>query len=274
MLLYPNAKINIGLNIVSQRDDGYHDIETVFYPIPLCDRLLVERDENVAGIVLDSGSGMGLDCRDEDNLVVRVYRQMSLHYGISGVSVSLEKHIPTGAGLGGGSSDAAYTAIALNELFALGLSKEDLKREVGALGADCAFFVENSPSFATGIGDRLQPVDLSLEGYAFLLVKPNEVSVNTKKAYQGVVPCVPEVSLPEIIKEPIAKWEGAVVNDFERSVFASYPRIGEIKRALYSLGAVYASMSGSGASVFGLFAKDTLPYDLRFENCFVYRTVL
>lgn len=274
MLLYPNAKINIGLNIVSRRDDGYHNIETIFYPIPLCDRLRVERDEQVAEIALESGRGMVLDCSDDDNLVVRVYRQMSSHYGISGVRAVLNKQIPTGAGLGGGSSDAAYTAIALNELFHLGLSKEELRREVGALGADCAFFIENSPSFATGIGDRLQPVRLSLGGWEFVLVKPNEVSVNTKAAYQGVVPCVPEISLPEVIKMPIEKWRGRVVNDFECSVFAAYPRIGEIKRALYGLGAVYASMSGSGASVFGLFAKDSLPCELPFENCFVYRTVL
>lgn len=274
MLLYPNAKINIGLNIVSRRDDGYHNIETIFYPIPLCDRLRVERDEQVASIVLDSASGMGAGCPDEDNLVVRVYRRMSSHYSLSGVRAVLNKQIPTGAGLGGGSSDAAHTAIALNELFALGLSKEELKREVGALGADCAFFVENSPSFATGIGDRLQPVRLSLEGYEFVLVKPNEVSVNTKTAYQGVVPCIPKISLLEAIKMPIEKWRGSIVNDFECSVFAAYPRIGEIKRALYDSGAIYASMSGSGASVFGLFAKDSLPCELPFENCFVYRTVL
>lgn len=274
MLLCPNAKVNLGLNIVSRRADGYHNLETIFYPIPLCDALEVEKDSTVEGIAFTADGDFRLDCEDADNLVCRVYRQMASKYPLSGVRVRLTKHIPFGAGLGGGSSDAAYIAVALDRLFGLHLSTEQLQQEVRTMGADCAFFVANSPAFATGIGDMLHPIPLSLRGYEFVLVKPNDIAVNTRTAYQGIVPKVPAMSLQETIMRPIDRWRDTVVNDFESSVFAAYPAIGEVKETLYALGALYASMSGSGASVFGLFKKGTLPTNLPFSNCFVFRTVL
>ncbi len=274
MLLYPNAKINLGLNIVSRRPDGYHNLETVFFPVPVCDTLQIERDDAIPSIAFTTADGIPLDCSDADNIIVRLYQQMRKKYAIGGVRIQLSKHIPFGAGLGGGSSDAAYAALALNDLFHLALSKEELKKEVSTLGADCAFFVENRPCYATGIGDVLQPIELSLNGYEMLLVKPNDISVNTKTAYQGIVPHQPAFPLLRALQSPIEQWKNVIVNDFERTVFAGYPLIAALKQRMYEAGAIYASMSGSGAAVFGLFRQGVLPESLTFSNCFIFRTIL
>ena len=274
MLLRPNAKINLGLNIVSRRPDGYHNLETVFFPVPVCDTLQIERDDTVSSIVFSAADGLLLDCSDSDNLVVRLCRQIQKKYALGGMRIRLSKHIPFGAGLGGGSSDAAFAAIALNELFSLALSKEELKQEVRSLGADCAFFVENRPCYATGIGDILQPIDLSLQGYELLLVKPDGISVNTKTAYQGIVPRQPAFPLLQAVQLPVEQWEGLVVNDFEPAVFRAYPLVADIKQRLYDAGAVYAAMSGSGAAVFGLFRQGVLSDSLAFADCFTSRILL
>lgn len=274
MLLLPNAKINIGLNIVSRRQDGYHNIETIFMPIPLNDTLYVERDDSLASLLFTTADGMTLDCSNNENIIVRLYRQMAMRYALGGVRITLTKHIPFGAGLGGGSSDAAFAAKALNKLFNLNLTNNQLKQEVSLLGADCAFFIENKPCFATGIGDILQPVEISLIGYELLLIKPDNISVNTKTAYQGITPKKPLINLQEAVRMPIEQWKDTIFNDFENTVFNAYPYIRTVKEQCYRLGAVYAAMSGSGASVFGLFKQGTLPQKLTFGKDFVYRTIL
>ncbi len=265
MKLYPNAKINIGLNVVERRADGYHNLETVFFPLQLCDQLEVNRVVG-SGECVFRQAGLVVDCAPEDNLIVRTFERMKPLLGGDGVEIDFAKHIPFGAGLGGGSSDAAHTAIALNELFDLRLSKQELIDIVRPLGADCAFFIENSPCLATGIGDVLQPFELSLEGYSLVLVKPN-VHVSTKAAYQGITPRRPAHSLAELIQLPVTEWRGKVHNDFEDSVFPQFPEIARTKELLYELGATYAAVSGSGASVFGLFEAEAVPRKSAFVEC-------
>lgn len=277
MLLHPNAKLNIGLCVTGRRPDGYHDIDTVFLPIRLHDSLTIERDDNLSGIQFRTTEGIALDCTDEDNLIVRTYRRFAEHYPVGGVHVTFRKQIPFGAGLGGGSSDAAHTAIALNSLFSLSLSKEQLKKEVSPIGADCAFFIENTPCHATGIGDRLVPFPLSLQGYGLLLVKP-DIHVSTKTAYSGITPRQPAHTLTDSLRLPVEQWKSRVVNDFEQNVFSSFPAIGAIKQRLYDMGAAYAAMSGSGASVFGIFPLADCPGTKEaaavFNDCFVYTEAL
>lgn len=259
MLLFPNCKINIGLRVVRKREDGYHDLETVFYPIKgLRDELEVERVNSQESRAQSNWSfvqeGLAVDCAAEDNLIMKCYRQMAERYPqIGPVRIRLRKNIPFGAGLGGGSSDAAHMAIALNELFALGLSREQLVQEVRSLGADCAFFIYNEPCFATGIGDILTPLPLSLSGKRIIMVKP-DIHVSTREAYLGLAlsadtaPHTPPCTIEEMLR---------LSNDFEQTVFALHPKLAEIKQHLIDAGAVYAAMSGSGSTVFGLFENDT-----------------
>ena len=245
MILLPNCKINLGLRVVRKREDGYHDLETIFVPIyGLHDELEISQQPiaNSQQPIIFTQEGIAVDCRPEDNLIVKCYRQMKANYPqIGNVKVRFKKNIPFGAGLGGGSSDAAHMAIALNELFALGLSKEELAKEVASLGADCPFFIYNVPCYAEGIGDRLTPIDLDLKGIRIVLIKPEE-GVSTKEAYSGIRPN----------PSPFDRK----TNDFEKTVFPLHPIIGEIKKRLLDAGAFYASMSGSGSTVFGLFKND------------------
>ncbi len=255
MLLHPNAKLNIGLNIVERRPDGYHNIETIFYPIPLCDTLEVCKNEGVEDYRLDCG-GLVIDASPEDNLLIKAYRAMQRTYGVRGVDIRFEKGIPFGAGLGGGSADAAFMLRTLNEEFNLGASSEELRAIASTIGADCPFFIDNIPTYAEGIGDVFSPVKIDLSGYHLLLVKPN-VHVSTPAAYRGVTPQRPGRNLREVIeREPIKEWKHWVVNDFEKSVFAQFPELGEIKQLLYERGALYAAMSGSGSTLYGLFDKE------------------
>lgn len=249
MLLYPNCKINIGLRVVRKREDGYHDLETVFYPIfPLHDELEIvpasEFDFRQEGIVVD--------CPPEQNLIIRCYRSMRQKYPeIGEVSIRFRKNIPFGAGLGGGSSDAAHTAIALNQLFRLGLTREQLAAEVRPLGADCPFFIYNTPCFAEGIGDLLTPIDFSLKGYRIVMIKP-ACGVSTREAYSGLH--LSDNEQNKCTNVQIAKFTNLqITNDFEQSVFPLHPEIAYIKKRLQGAGAFYASMSGSGSTVFGLF---------------------
>ncbi len=247
----PCAKLNLGLNIVGRRADGYHDIKTVFYPIPLCDELEIEQ----ADVDSFSLSGIPLVGNVESNLVLRAIGMLrDKGYNIPPLRVRLEKNIPSGAGLGGGSSDAAFTVRMLNEMFTLGLSAEEMKRLVATLGADCAFFIEAKPAFAEGIGDVLSPIDLDLSGLFLVLVKPDDV-VSTREAYALTTPRVPTLSLREAVRGDISTWRDSMVNDFEESVFPLHPEIAAVKRSLYAQGAIYASMSGSGSSVFALFRE-------------------
>lgn len=264
MILYPNCKINLGLRVIRKRPDGYHDLETVFVPIyGLHDKLEVESVQHsaISNQISFEQEGIAVDCPAEDNLIVKCYRQMRAKYPqIGDVAVRFKKNIPFGAGLGGGSSDAAHMAVALNELFGLRLTKEQLAAEVKPLGADCPFFVYNTPCYAEGIGDLLTPVELDLEGIRIIMIKPEE-GVSTKEAYSGITRH-PEVAgeiqkAVSMMRQKCTEIDDTIfVNDFEATVFPLHPQIAAIKKRLLDAGAFYASMSGSGSTVFGLFKND------------------
>lgn len=269
MIVYPNAKINIGLNVVAKRPDGYHDLETVFYPIPLQDALEIHDAGDSRNDYELKISGDPLDGGPEDNLVVKAFRMLKADFPerVKPVRIFLYKHIPTGAGLGGGSSDGAFMLKALNERFSLGLSEEQLEGYATRLGADCPFFIKNRPAFAQGIGNVFTPLSLSLAGYSLVLVKP-DVFVSTRDAYRAVAPQRPQTSLKELVAAPIGTWADTVHNDFERSVFQKYPEIAAIKDRLYDLGAVFAAMSGSGSAIYGLFPFPLKDVDTLFSGYF------
>ena len=269
MILYPNCKLNIGLRVISKRADGYHNLETLFYPVfGLCDRLEITPS---AAFSFTQG-GIVVDCPAEDNLIIRCYRRMRERYPqIGDVKIVFDKHIPFGAGLGGGSSDAAHTAIALNEIFGLGLSREQLAAEVAPLGADCAFFVYNTPCLAEGIGEVLTPVPFSLDGFRLVMLKP-DIHVSTREAYGGIRLSGDQPSLAELVRSAVSgqqsavssqamarellKHEDIVYNDFERTVFPLHPELAALKKRLQNAGAFYAAMSGSGSTVYGLFRAE------------------
>lgn len=255
MITFPKAKINLGLNVVERRADGYHNIETVFFPVPLTDALELHR--------MDDGFPSAVDCDlkvtnmniagcEQDNLVVRAYKLLAADFKLPRVHVHLHKGIPTQAGMGGGSSDCAAMISLLNESFSLGLGIDEMESYAVKLGADCPFFITSRPAYAEGIGEKLQPIDLQLEGWHLGVVRP-DIPVPTKEAYARIKPTPTVKKCREIVMQPVETWREELVNDFEKSVFAIHPEIGSIKERLYSLGAVYAAMSGSGSSVFGLF---------------------
>lgn len=268
MICFPNAKINLGLNVVNKRPDGYHNIETVFYPIPVKDALEIVAAETFSF----TQTGIPVDAPAEKNLAIRALNLLKTSYTIPPLEVHLLKAIPFGAGLGGGSADAAFMLRLLNDFCRLGIPQEELEELAASIGADCPFFIRNTPVFASGIGNVFEPVELSLKGYHLCLVKP-DIAVPTPEAYSGVKPMAPAVSLKDILKTPVDKWRSAMVNDFEFSVFARHPVIGKIKEDLYQAGAVYASMSGSGSSVFGLF-RDPVERKELFPGCFVWEGLL
>ena len=271
MLTFPNAKINLGLNITEKRPDGYHNLETIFYPIPVEDALEIN--------ILNEGNtkfrlhqaGLEIAGEAENNLVVKAYRLLDAEFNLPPVDIHLFKRIPLGAGLGGGSADGAFMLKLLNEKFGLGLTDEALEDYAARLGADCAFFIKNRPTYAEGIGNIFSPVTLSLEGYQIWLVKP-DVFVSTKDAFAKIKPHRPAPSLKQVIELPIEEWKGHMVNDFEESVFPQFPAIGAIKEEMYRQGAIYASMSGSGSSVYGLFKADAQLPDVDFgKKAFIYK---
>lgn len=269
MKVYPNCKINLGLNIVERRADGYHNLETVFYPIPLCDELDIEK----AAQETFEMDGMTIEGKPADNLVMRAVALLRENgYAIPPLRIRLTKRIPSGAGLGGGSSDAAHTVRLLNEMFGLRISTQRMAEMVCRLGADCPFFIHNTPVFAEGIGDVIQPVALDLAGWHLTLVKP-DVFVSTKEAYAMVRPRRPDTGVREIVSRPVEEWKDSLGNDFEGSVFPSHPAIREVKERLYGRGAVYASMSGSGSSVFSLSRKPILLGN-DFSDCFCFQCAL
>ena len=254
MKLYPNCKINIGLRVVGKREDGYHNLETIFYPIyGLHDELEITK-----GTGRFMQEGIVVDCDPKKNLIWRCYDLMcSLYPQIEDVDIRLTKNIPFGAGLGGGSSDAAFTAKALNEIFELELTKDELVHIVSQLGADCAFFIYNTPCFATGIGDELTPIDLDLSGKRLIMIKP-EVSISTREAYAYIVESGKlKVERSRIVQEVESLELEHYINDFEASVFPTHPILGQIKKRLLDAGAFYAAMSGSGSTIYGLFENDT-----------------
>jgi len=255
MLSFPNAKINLGLNIIERRPDQFHNIETIFYPVPIADILeIIESTElkgNKVEIVI---TGMDIPGDSENNLCVKAYKLMDKLYHLPPVKIHLHKIIPTGAGLGGGSSDGAFTLSLLNGLFSLNLTNAQLIDHAAELGSDCPFFIENKPAFGTEKGNILKTIALNLSGYYFVLVKPS-VSVGTAEAYKGVKPLKPEQSVNALVKLPIALWKDKIVNDFEQSIFPNHSIIKQIKNDFYDAGAIYASMTGSGSAVYGIFEK-------------------
>lgn len=253
MIAFPNIKINLGLSITEKRPDGYHNLETVFYPVALEDALEIRTSPNADRKFTLHQHGMEIAGNPEDNLVVKAYLLMDKEFHLPPVEIHLYKHIPSGAGLGGGSSDAAFMLKLLNDHYQLGVSEEQLEVYAATLGADCAFFIKNRPIFAEGIGNIFSPVELSLNGYQIMIIKPN-VFVSTREAFSNIHPHRPKYPVREAIQRPVQEWKDTLINDFEASVFPQHPVIGEIKEELYHQGAIYASMSGSGSSVFGLFA--------------------
>lgn len=256
MILFPPAKINLGLNVLRKRPDGFHDIETVFYPIPLKDALEIVPS---AGTV-NSFNAYGLDIPGDpaENLCLKAVELIRDEFQTPPVDIFLYKAIPTGAGLGGGSSDAAATLNILNNLFALHLSDFELKKFAAKLGSDCSFFVRLVPAFASGRGEVLCEIQLNLNAYSLVLVLPG-IHVPTAAAYRAITPKVPEWRLDKLADLPLQDWKNLVVNDFEESVFKQFPVLAEIRQKLYDAGAIYASMSGSGSSVYGLFPKGGVP---------------
>lgn len=272
MLVYPNAKINIGLNIVSKRPDGYHNLETVFYPIQLTDTLSIERtDSSQPELHVD---GIKIEGEMEDNLVMKAFRLLEKDFHLTGVSMRLTKGIPSQAGLGGGSSDAAFTLKALNELFHLELSDEKLEDYAVKLGADCPFFIKNKPVFAEGTGNIFTPIGtLPLKGCHLVLVKP-EIYVSTKEAFQHVNPQFPTEKLTVLLRHPRGSWKDNIGNDFEKSIFPAHPALKAIKEKLYEKGAFYASMSGSGSSIYGIFEHPVENVEEVFPHSFCRQIIL
>lgn len=270
MITFPCSKINLGLDIVSKRPDGYHNLETIFYPIPLEDALEITVN-NRADAPEYTFKMFNATFKDgeSDNLVIKAYKLLAANHTLPKVDISLYKHIPTGAGLGGGSSDAAFTLKMLNKIASLNLTDEKLEEYAAQIGADCAFFIKARPAFATGIGNILTPVDEYLKGYHLVLVKP-DIHISTKEAYSLVVPSIPAVSLADTMSRPVNMWASSMKNDFERSVFAKFPETEKIKENLYRMGALYASMSGSGSSFFGIFdnPQDEEQIKTLFPDCF------
>ncbi len=267
MICFPNAKINLGLNVVEKRPDGYHNLETIFLPIGVKDALEIVPDPSLTTPYEWHNSGIEVDTPADQNIVIKALAMMrEKHPRIPPVKIHLHKNIPFGAGLGGGSADGAFMLNLLNHYFDLDETSASLESMAARLGADCAFFINNQPAFATGIGNILQPICIDLKGYYLGLVIP-PVHVSTPEAYRHVKPAYPRVRLLDAITQPIEKWKDVVLNDFEMSVFPKYPQIEALKQDLYNQGAVYASMSGSGAAVFGIFAQKP---DIVADGCFVF----
>ena len=277
MISFPIAKINLGLNVVEKRPDGYHNLQTVFYPVPIKDALEVH--------VMDEAFPSDYDCDlkvtnitiegdEQCNLVVRAYQLLKQDFPtLPRIHSHLWKGIPTQAGMGGGSSDCAYMMLLLNQQFQLGLTDEQLIEYAAKLGADCAFFILSRPCYAEGIGEKLQPIDLSLSGYYIAVVRP-DIPVPTKEAFSRIRPHYPAQNCRETVMQPVETWRDTLINDFEESVFALHPEIGNIKQQLYDMGATYAAMSGSGSALFGLFKKQPDSLSQEFPNMFTFSSIL
>jgi len=253
MILFPPAKINLGLNVLRKREDSFHDIDTCMITIPLTDVLEVLPANNFSF----RQTGLSISGSEEDNLVVKAYRLMQREYQVEPVSIHLLKNIPMGAGLGGGSSDAAYTILALNEIFSLQLPKEKLRELAAELGSDCPYFIENIPQIAKERGDILIPINLELKGYYIKLINPG-IHIGTSEAYANIGLYKGEGSVEDILQHPISEWKLELQNSFENAVFTNYPQLANLKNALYEEGAVYASMTGSGSTLYGIFKN--VPY--------------
>ncbi len=277
MITFPVAKINLGLNVVEKRPDGYHNLQTVFYPVPMMDALEI--------VPMSDGFPSDVDCDlkvtnitiegdEQRNLVVRAYQLLKADFpDMPRVHAHLWKGIPTQAGMGGGSSDCGYMIRLLNETFDMGLSSEQMQQYAARLGADCAFFIESSACYAEGIGERLQPIDLDLSGWHIGVVRP-DIPVPTKEAFSRIHPHYPALNCREAVMQPVETWRDTLTNDFEESVFVLHPEIGAVKEQLYKMGATYAAMSGSGSALFGLFKDEPDALRQTFPDMFTFSGVL
>ncbi|WP_299269561.1 4-(cytidine 5'-diphospho)-2-C-methyl-D-erythritol kinase [uncultured Prevotella sp.] len=274
MIDFPCAKINLGLNITEKRADGYHNLETVFFPIPICDALEIKTmDERFpSNVACDlKVTGNNVCCNENDNLIVKAYNMIAADFDIPRVHAHLYKNIPSEAGLGGGSSDAAYMIRLLDQRFRINIGNAEMEKYAARLGADCPFFITAEPSYAEGIGEILSPVNITnnnLEGYSLVVVKP-QIAVSTKEAFSNITPRKPLMCCREIVAQPIETWKDALCNDFEESIFGIYPKLNDIKNRIYTLGAAYAQMSGSGSSLFGIFKSDVDEQSIKneFADC-------
>ena len=277
MITFPIAKINLGLNAVERRPDGYHNLQTVFYPVPLKDALEVQVMDKAFPSEYDCDlkvTNITIDGDEQKNLVVRAYQLLKKDFSdLPRIHTHLWKGIPTQAGMGGGSSDCAYMLLLLNQQFHLGLTDKQLIQYAAQLGADCAFFILSHPCYAEGIGEKLQPIDLSLTGYHMAVVRP-DIPVPTKEAFSRIHPHYPAINCREAVMQPVETWRETLINDFEESVFTLHPEIGEIKQQLYDMGATYAAMSGSGSALFGLFKEQPDSLSQAFPNMFTFSTSL
>ena len=275
MITFPCCKINLGLNIVAKRPDGYHELETVFYPVPLCDALEIKKMDNEfpSPTPIDlKVTGNAVECDERKNLVVKAYHLLAQDYKLPRLHAHLVKRIPMQAGLGGGSADAAYMIRLLDERFRLNMGNAEMERYAAQLGADCAFFIRSETAYATGIGEILAPVDNdenNLEGYYLALVKP-DVAVSTAEAFAGITPKKPVKNCRDIVRQPIDTWRTELTNDFEQTIFAIHPILATIKEKLYKNGALYAQMSGSGSTIFGIFGQKPKNLDDLFPDIFTY----
>lgn len=270
---FPIAKINLGLNVVEKRPDGYHNLQTVFYPVPLKDALEVQVMDNAFPSDYDCDlkvTNATIDGDEQRNLVVRAYQLLKKDFPtLPRIHTHLWKGIPTQAGMGGGSSDCAYMLLLLNQQFHLGLTEKQLIDYAAQLGADCAFFILSRPCYAEGIGEKLQPIDLSLNGYYLAVVRP-DIPVPTKEAFSRIHPHYPAQNCRETVMQPVETWRDTLVNDFEESVFTLHPEIGDIKQQLYNMGATYAAMTGSGSALYGLFKERPDRLSQTFPNMFTF----
>jgi len=264
MISFPNCKINLGLKIIERRSDGFHNIESIFYPVNLTDVLEIIKSKD--GIFSFQTGGIKVPGKNDDNLCKKAYEILCNDFPISPVKIFLYKKIPIGAGLGGGSSDAAHTILLLNKLFNLKLSLKKMENYARLLGSDCAFFIKNQPIFAYNKGDEFGEIKINLKNYFYAIVKP-EIHINTSDAYSGIKPKLSKKTIIEITKSPIEIWKDKLTNDFEKTVFKQFPEINAIKTKLYQIGAIYSAMSGSGSAVYGIFDKKP---DIKsfFPNCF------
>lgn len=258
MIVFPNCKINLGLHILQKRADGFHDLETVFYPIALQDGLEIIHQPNASFTEIDfTASGFKIDASAEPNICVKAYQLLKKDFPqLASVKMHLHKVIPSGAGLGGGSSDGAFTLLLINKKFDLGLSEQQLMNYALQLGSDCPFFIKNKPCFAAGRGEKMEDIELNFSSYKIVLINPG-IPINTGQAFSRIKPNNERVSLKELIQKPILEWKEVLKNDFEEAAFSEHSEIRNIKENLYRQGALYSSMSGSGSTVYGIFEKET-----------------
>ena len=279
MLTFPCAKINLGLNITSKREDGYHNLETIFYPVPLTDALEVKlmHDDFPSDEPCDLKiTGNAVDCDEKNNLVVKAYTLLAQDFKLPRVHTHLVKRIPMQAGLGGGSADGAFMIRLLDERFRLNMGIAEMERYASRLGSDCAFFITTEPSFATGRGEVLEPVNIAeqnLQGYYIAIVKP-AIAVSTREAFKQIICRQPEYCCRDIVRQPVETWKTVLTNDFEEPAFKQHSELADIKQRLYDLGAVYAQMSGSGSAFFGLFRTEPQQLKSNFPDCYTFTTKL